>query len=185
MKSLFLIIFIFVGTFCNSQEVSIELLEAKKNKKCQISLTLKIYNQSNKNYVINNNFTFQEAKPDFSLGTFVKFNLFEHDTINVAVTDVHFEKDKNKNYNSRKDEFFFIKSNSEEIINIWLDDFLSEAEKIGLKMKMIEQEDLSISLVIYQSAFVNIKKRKILSKMRKENSSFFMGKISTNKVHLN
>ncbi|MNT75384.1 hypothetical protein D3C72_2142750 [compost metagenome] len=83
-----------------------ELLKAKRNKKSEILLVLKIDNQSDINYFINNNFTLQEGKTDSSLGTFVKINLFEHDTVNVAVTDVYFEKDKKKNYNSRKDDFF-------------------------------------------------------------------------------
>ncbi|MNK74863.1 hypothetical protein D3C87_943850 [compost metagenome] len=65
-----------------------------------------------------------------------------------------------------------------------MDDFLSEAEKIGLKMKMITEENLSINLVFYQSSLSDIKKRKISSKMRKENFIIFTGKISTNILHL-
>jgi len=184
MKIVFLTIFLFVINFCHSQELRMELLKAKRNKKSEILLTLKIDNHSNTNYFMNNNFTLQDERSDSSLGSFIKINLFEDDTINVAVTDVHFEKDKNKNYNSRKDDFFLIKSNSEEIINICLDDFLSEAEKIGLKMKMITQENLSINLVFYQSSLSDIKKRKISSKIRKENFIVFTGKISTNRLHL-
>ncbi|MNK74864.1 hypothetical protein D3C87_943860 [compost metagenome] len=106
MKIVFLAIFLFVINFCYSQELRMELLKAKRNKKSEILLVLKIDNQSDINYFINNNFTLQEGKTDSSLGTFVKINLFEHDTVNVAVTDVYFEKDKKKNYNSRKDDFF-------------------------------------------------------------------------------
>ena len=52
-------------------------------------------------------------------------------------------------------------------------------------MKMISNSDLSISLNLYQSGFLNIKKKKILAKMRKENYMVFRGQINTNKVPLN
>ena len=52
-------------------------------------------------------------------------------------------------------------------------------------MKTMLNSDLSISLSFYQSGSLNIKKKKILSKMRKENYTIFRGQINTNKVPLN
>jgi hypothetical protein len=162
-----------------------ELLNAKITTDNKVLLTLKINNNSDVNYVINNNFTFADTKPDFSLGTFAKFNLFVNDTIKTQIMIVRFENEGSRNCNLKKNDVFFIKNNSEELINICLNDYLSEAEKIGLGLKMISENDLSVSLDFYQSEFINIKKRKILSKMRKENYMIFRGQIKTNKVLLN
>lgn len=185
MRTKFLIFFLSFLSLGYSQDVKMELLNAKITTDNKVLLTLKINNNSDVNYVINNNFTFEDAKPDFSFGTFAKFNLFVNDTIKTQIMTVRFENETSKNSNLKKYDVFFIKNNSEELINICLNDYLSEAEKIGLGLKMILENDLSVSLDFYQSQFINIKKRKIISKMRKENYMIFKGQINTNKVLLN
>lgn len=184
MRTIFSILLLSFLSFGNCQDVKMELLTAKIRTDHKIILTLKINNNSDINYVINNNFTFEDTKPDYSFGTFVKLNLFINDTVNTKITTVKFQQMVNRNSNFKKQEVFFIKNNSEEIINICLNDYLSEAERIGLGMKIISENDLSINLDFYQSDFIEIRKRKFLAKMRKENYVVFRGQINTNKVLL-
>ena len=184
MNIKFLIFFLSFLSFGYCQDVRIQLLEAKISMDNKILLTLMIDNNSDKNYVINNNFIFESKTSDFLFETFVKLNFFVDDTINAKIVNVHFEKQTTRNFNDKKLEVFFIKSNSEELINICLNDYLSEAEKIGLGLKIISEDHLGLSLDFYQSEFINIRKRKILNKMKKENYIVFRGQIKTNKVIL-
>ena len=183
MRAIFLIFFLSLISFGNCQEVKIELSNAKVETDRRVMLTLKIINDSGMNYVINNNFTFENPKPG-SIDALVKINLFAEDTINLNSLTVKFESMPERNTNLKKQDVFFIKGNSEEIINICLNDYLSEAEKIGLGMKIISENDLSLNLAFYQSGPLNITDRKISARIRKEKYVFFSGQIETNKVSL-
>ncbi|OXB20620.1 hypothetical protein B0A80_18865 [Flavobacterium tructae] len=184
MRAILLIFFLSFFNFNYCQDVKIELLNAKTTTDNKVILTLKINNNSNENYVINKNFTFEDKAPDFSSSSYTKVNVFENDSVVTRISAVKFEKLTERNKNIKKYDVFFIKRNTSEIISFCLDDFLTEGEKIGLKMKMISLSNLSISLDLYQSGFLNIKKKKILNRIRKENYMIFRGQISTNKVLL-
>ncbi|MFH7012566.1 hypothetical protein ACHRV5_11890 [Flavobacterium sp. FlaQc-52] len=110
MRTRFLIFFLSFLSLGYGQDVNIELLNAKKTTDKKVLLTLKINNNSDVNYVINNNFTFGDTKPDFSLGTFVKFNLFVNDTIKTQIMTVRFENERSKNYSQKKYDVFLLKT---------------------------------------------------------------------------
>lgn len=168
-----------------AQSLEYKILNSKRDENKKIILEIVLSNKTDVNYVINKNFTFENKAPDFSSGSYTKVNIFKNDSVETRIAEVKFEKLTERNKNIKKYDVFFIKSNTSETISFCLDDFLTEGEKIGLKMKMISNSDLSISLNLYQSGFLNIKKKKILTKMRKENYMIFRGQINTNKVPLN
>lgn len=185
MKLKILSILLFFLNLNYAQSLEYKILNSKLDENKKIILEIVLSNKTDVNYVINKNFTFENKAPDFSSGSYTKVNIFKNDSVETRIAEVKFEKLTERNKNIKKYDLFFIKSNTSETISFCLDDFLTEGEKIGLKMKMISINDLSISLNLYQSGFLNIKKKKILAKMRKENYEIFRGQINTNKVPLN
>lgn len=185
MKLKFLSIALFVFSMGYAQSIEYKILNAKLDENKKIILEIVLSNKTNENYVINKNFTFENKAPDFSSGSYTKVNIFKNDSVAIRIAEVKFETLTKRNKNIKKYDVFFIKSNTSETISFCLNDYLSEAEKIGLGMKMMLNSELSISLNFYQSGVLNIKKKKILAKIRKENYVIFRGQMNTNKVRLN
>lgn len=185
MKLKILSILLFFLNINYAQSIEYKILNSKLDENKKIILEIVLSNKTDVNYVINKNFTFENKAPDFSSGSYTKVNIFKNDSVAIRIAKVKFETLTKRSKNIKKYDVFFIKSNTSETISFCLDDFLTLEEKIGLKMKMSLNSDLSISLNLYQSGSLNIKKKKILSKMRKENYTIFRGQINTNKVLLN